>query len=164
VVGALAVAACAALAASFLCVEMERAGESGLARAFRTRAVRATAATAGLAVLGFVLSGTLLTGRALPALLAGLAAPAVALIALRARRDRVARAALAVTMAAFVWGWGLAQYPRLAAPGVTVANAAAPSPELHAVAIALVAGAVLLVPSLWLLYAAFRRSPAPTLR
>jgi cytochrome bd ubiquinol oxidase subunit II len=163
-VGALAVAACTALAATFLTVEMERAGEPGLARAFRARAVRATAATGALAVLGFVLSGTLLSGRALPALVAGLAAPAVALAALRARRDRLARAAAAVAMAALVWGWGLAQYPRLAAPGVTVATAAAPAPELHAVAIALAAGAVLLVPSLWLLYVAFRRRPAQVLR
>jgi hypothetical protein len=34
---------------------------------------------------------------------------------------------------------------------------AAPGPELHAVAIALAAGAALLAPSMWLLYGAFRR-------
>jgi cytochrome d ubiquinol oxidase subunit II len=164
VVGGLAVAACAALAATFLCVEMQRAGEAGLARAFRARAVWAAAATAVLAALGFVLSGTLLTGRALPALAAGSAALAVALAALRARRDWLASTALAASMAAFVWGWGLAQYPRLAGRGVTVASAAAPAPELHAVAIALVVGAVLLAPSLWLLYVAFRRRPARVLR
>jgi hypothetical protein len=42
-----------------------------------------------------------------------------------------------------------------------VAGAAAPPAELHAIAIALAAGAALLLPSLWLLYGAFRRHAAP---
>jgi cytochrome d ubiquinol oxidase subunit II len=96
--------------------------------------------------------------------MAGGVALAVALAALLARLDRVARAAVATATAALVWGWGLAQYPRLACPRVTVASAAASAPELHAIAVALAAGAVLLAPALWLLYGVFRRQPPEVAR
>jgi cytochrome bd ubiquinol oxidase subunit II len=163
-VGLLAVAACTALAASFLTVETGRAGVPLLAGTFRAHALTATAITAGLALAGLVLAGVYapalfagLTGRGLPAVLAGVLALAVALTALRRRRDVVARAAVAAAMAAFVWGWGLAQFPRLVGRDVTVSNAAAGAAELHAIAIALAAGGALLLPALWLLYGAFRR-------
>jgi cytochrome bd-type quinol oxidase subunit 2 len=42
---------------------------------------------------------------------------------------------------------------------VTVASSAATGPELTAVTVVLAAGLVILVPSLWLLYVAFRRQP-----
>jgi cytochrome bd ubiquinol oxidase subunit II len=101
-----------------------------------------------------------LTGRALPAVLLAGVAFAVALVAMLRARDVLARDALVVAVAGLVWGWGLAQFPRLVGRNVTVANAAAAPAELHAVAITLLAGAVLLAPSLWFLHRAFRgRSP-----
>jgi cytochrome d ubiquinol oxidase subunit II len=170
-VGLLAVAACTALAAAFLTVEMRRADEVVLAGAFRGGAIWATAVTALLAAGGLALAALDapvlfrgLTGRGLPAVLAGLVALGVALAALAGARDRVARAALAAAMAALVWGWGLAQFPRLVGRHVTVANAAADPAELHVLAIALAAGAALLLPALWLLYGAFRRHPTEVLR
>jgi cytochrome d ubiquinol oxidase subunit II len=163
-VGLLAAAACTALAASFLTVDAGRAGEAALAHAFRRLAVRATATTACLAVVALALAAALapplfrgLTGRGLPAVLAGLVALVTALAALHGGRDRLARTAVATATAALVWGWGLAQFPRLVGPHITVATAAAPPAELHAIAIALAAGATLLLPALWLLYVAFRR-------
>jgi cytochrome d ubiquinol oxidase subunit II len=170
-VGLLAVAACTALAASFLTVEMRRAGQPALAGAFRAHALTATAITAGLALVGLVLAGVYapplfagLTRRGLPAVLAGVLALAVALAALRRRRDVLARAAVSAAMAAFLWGWGLAQFPRLVGRDVTVSGAAAGAAELHAIAIALAAGGALLVPALWLLYGAFRRHPTEVIR
>jgi cytochrome d ubiquinol oxidase subunit II len=167
----MAVAACTALAAAFLTVEMRRADEVVLARAFRGAALWATAVTALLAAGGLALAALDapvlfrgLTGPGLPAVLAGLAALGVALAALAGARDRVARAALAAAMAALVWGWGLAQFPRLVGRHVTVANAAADPAELHVLAIALAAGVALLLPALWLLYGAFRRHPTEVLR
>ena len=44
-------------------------------------------------------------------------------------------------------------------PELTVDNAAASGPELTAIVIALGAGLLILAPSLWLLYVAFRRHP-----
>jgi cytochrome d ubiquinol oxidase subunit II len=170
-VGLLALAACTALAACFLTVDTGRGGEAALARGFRRLAVKATATTAGLAVVALALAAALapplfrgLSGRGLPVVLAGLVALAVTIVALRRRRDRLARAAVATATAAFVWGWGLAQFPRLVGPHITVASAAAPPAELHAIAIALAAGATLLLPALWLLYGAFRRHPTEVTR
>jgi len=166
VVGLLALAACVALAAAFMTVEMRRAGDTRLADAFRTQTVRAAAATAVLAAASLAVASAdaprllhRLAGRGLPALLLGSAALAATLLAARLGRDHVARVAMATAMAAFVWGWGLAQFPRLVGRDVTVASAAASPPELQAIAIALGAGAAVLLPALFLLYGAFRRHP-----
>jgi cytochrome d ubiquinol oxidase subunit II len=170
-VGLLAVAACTALAAACLTLDMRRADERALARVFRGAAVWATAVTALLAAGGLSLAALDapvlfrgLTGRGLPAVVTAIAALAVALVALARARDKTARAALAVAMAAMVWGWGVAQFPRLVGRHVTVATAAADPAELHVLAIALAAGAVLLAPALWLLYGAFRRHPTEVMR
>jgi Cytochrome bd terminal oxidase subunit I/Cytochrome bd terminal oxidase subunit II len=170
-VGAFAVAACTALAAAFLTIEMGRAGERLLTRRFRAYALRATVLAAGLALVALGLAAAdaplLFTGlmhRGLPAVLAGGLVWAVGLGALARRRDVLARAAVAAGMAAVLWGWGLAQFPRLVGRTVTVARATAGGPKLHAVAIALAAGGGLLVPSLWLLYVAFRRHPTEVSR
>jgi cytochrome d ubiquinol oxidase subunit II len=166
VVGALAVALCAALAAIFLAVEMTRAGEAQLAASFGRRGLWATTAAGVLALVALaVASGAAprlfhdLTGRALPEVLAAIVAGSAAVGTLWRRRYRPARAAIGLTAAAMVWGWGIAQYPRLVGPQLTVDNAAATSPELTAIAIALGAGLLILAPSLWLLYVAFRRHP-----
>jgi cytochrome d ubiquinol oxidase subunit II len=160
-VGLLGVAACVALAACFLTVEMPT-----LAHAFRPQAFTATVLTAALAGAGPALALMFahplfdgLMGRGLPAVLVCVVALAVTLIALLRRRDRLARAAVAISVAALLWGWGLAQYPRLAGSS-TVANAAASPAELRAVAIALAAGVALLAPAAWLLYVIFRRTRA----
>jgi cytochrome d ubiquinol oxidase subunit II len=63
-------------------------------------------------------------------------------------------AALAVT--SVLWAWGLGQFPYLL-PGVTAADAASTDAVLIASLTALGIGAVLLIPSLWLLYATFQR-------
>jgi cytochrome bd ubiquinol oxidase subunit II len=166
VVGSLAVALCAALAATFLAVEMTRAGEAELAASFGRRGVWATTATGALALVALaVASGAAprlfhhLTGRALPEVLAAIAAGSVAVGALWQRRYRSARAASGLSAAAIVWGWGIAQYPRLVGPKLTIDNAAASRPALTAISIALGAGLLILAPSLWLLYVAFRRHP-----
>jgi len=56
-----------------------------------------------------------------------------------------------------LWGWGVAQYPRLL-PGVELRDAAATDTVLAASLTALAIGAVLLLPSLWWLYATFQRA------
>jgi cytochrome bd ubiquinol oxidase subunit II len=166
VVGSLAVALCAALAAIFLAVEMTRAGEAELAASFARRGLWATAAASALALVALaVASGAAprllhaLTGRALPEVLTAILAWSAAAATLSRRRYRSARAAIGLAAAAIVWGWGIAQYPRLVGPKLTIDNAAASGPELTAIAIALGAGVLILAPSLWLLYVAFRRHP-----
>ena len=140
-------------------------------RPLSSHAMRATAATATLAAVALALSSSDaprlfsgLTGRGLPAVIVTFGALAATIAALRLRRDRWARGAAVLAMAGLVWGWGLAQFPRLVGPRVTVASSAAPPAELHAIAIALGAGALLLLPSLWLLHVTFRRAAAEVTR
>jgi cytochrome d ubiquinol oxidase subunit II len=81
-----------------------------------------------------------------------------AIVALVLRRHLVARALAVLQVACVVAGWGLAQYPYLIDPDLTLANAAAPPSVLRAVIGALVAGALVLFPALGYLYALFKRN------
>jgi cytochrome d ubiquinol oxidase subunit II len=165
-IGALAVAICAALAASFLAVESRRSGDPQLGATFRTRALWAVAAVGALALVALALAPVEaprlfhgLTHRALPELVIALAGVTGALAALARRQYGAARAAMALSVVAVMWGWGFAQYPHIVGTTATVGNTAASSPELTALVVALAGGLVLLLPSLWLLYVAFRRQP-----
>jgi cytochrome bd ubiquinol oxidase subunit II len=166
VTGALAGSICLALAATFLCVESRRAGERELAVLFQSWAQRGVAAVALLALAALALApieaSRLFHGlahRALPEVVVGLLALTGALIALRQHQYGLARAALALAVVAVMWGWGFAQYPHIVGSAATVANSAASAPELTAVTFALGGGLILLAPSLWVLYVAFRRQP-----
>jgi cytochrome d ubiquinol oxidase subunit II len=68
-----------------------------------------------------------------------------------ARRYEPARLTAALAVAAIVAGWALAQQPRLL-PRLTVEQAAAPRDTLVAVLVAIAVGAVVLFPSLALLF------------
>ena len=65
------------------------------------------------------------------------------------------------TSLALAWRWPRSYWPRGQAREARSDWRAA---ELHAIAIALGAGAVLLLPSLWLLHGAFRRAAAEVAR
>src|SRR6266404_5651786 len=80
-----------------------------------------------------------------------------ALIALRLRHFVVARLAAIGQVTLILVGWGLAQYPNLVTPDVTVSNAAAPEFTLRLLVIALGFGAILLLPSLVYLLYVFKR-------
>src|SRR5437879_4843586 len=80
-----------------------------------------------------------------------------ALVAVWLRRFVLARLAAIGQVTLILVGWGLAQYPNLVTPDVTVANAAAPEFTLRLVVIALGFGAVLLLPSLAYLFYVFKR-------
>jgi cytochrome d ubiquinol oxidase subunit II len=78
------------------------------------------------------------------------------------RRPGLARVAAALAVITVIWGWAVAQYPYLLQPGLTVQAAAAPDTTLRAMLISLLVGAALLVPSLFFLFALFRRSQPET--
>jgi len=59
-----------------------------------------------------------------------------------------------------VWGWGIAQYPYLLPPDLTIAGAAAPRITLELALIAVLAGAVVLFPSLYYLMRVFKGNRA----
>ena len=69
----------------------------------------------------------------------------------RARRFEVARVSAALAVAAVIAGWAFARYPTLL-PGLSVDRAAASHDTLVTLIVAVVAGGVLLFPSLGLLF------------
>ncbi|MEU7407621.1 cytochrome d ubiquinol oxidase subunit II, partial [Streptomyces sp. NPDC044948] len=100
-----------------------------------------------------------LTRRALPLVVLSVVAGLVALVLLNRRRFVLARPASALAVAAILWAWGAAQYPAMLVGGISVGQAASDPAVLTACLVVLAVGALLLVPSLWLLYATFQRRP-----
>lgn len=87
----------------------------------------------------------------------GVAASAIAaLTALWLHRVRVARLFAIIQTCGIVLGWGLAQYPYLIMPRLTLEGAAAPRPVLGWILAAVVAGTLLLLPALFYLMKIFK--------
>jgi cytochrome d ubiquinol oxidase subunit II len=157
--GAIAVVTSAYLAAVFLSADAVRLGEPDLAERFRRRAVGSGLVAGAMAVAGLVvlhddaprIYDGLLTGDGLPALIVSALAGAVTLALVVARRYEPARYSAAAAVAAIVVGWALAQKPQLL-PGLTIHQAAASHDALVAIVIAVSAGALLVFPSLALLF------------
>jgi cytochrome d ubiquinol oxidase subunit II len=162
--GVLAVVVCAYLAAVFLCADARREGLEELADQFRTRALGTAALTGAVGIAGlFVLRTDApvlfegLTGRALPVVMLSVVAGVVALALVATRRYVPARAASALAVTAILVGWAVAQYPYVLLPEVTIEEAAQGRATLLAMLVALIVGALILVPALVYLYALFQR-------
>jgi len=158
-IGVLAVAASAYMAAVFLSADAVRHGNPGLAERFRRRALAAgvvagAAALAGLVVLHVDaerLFTHLTQGEGLLPLVVSVAAGCATLALLWRRRYEPARYTAGLAVAAVIAGWALAQNP-VFLRGLTIREAAASHDTLVAVVVAVLAGAVLLFPSLALLF------------
>ncbi|WP_327287304.1 cytochrome d ubiquinol oxidase subunit II [Streptomyces sp. NBC_01198] len=159
--GALAVLACAYLAAAYLCTAAGRLADTGLERYFRDRAMAAALVTGAVSIAGiFVLHADArrlfnhLSHRALPlVILAGLCGVAgIVLLALR-RGVRIGlRESAGAAVALVILGWGIAQYPFLLGTHLSIDDAAAPNATLWVqVGVAIAAG-VLILPSLVILF------------
>jgi cytochrome bd ubiquinol oxidase subunit II len=164
-VGALAVVFSGYLAAVFLAADSERYAEASLAAGFRRRALLAGMLSGGLALAGLLVmsgSGLDLTHGAALALVCVSGVAGLATLALCwASRFGLARLTAALAVAAVVVGWAAAQAPRFL-PGMTVTQAAAGRSTLVALVIAVACGAVVLVPSLVLLFTLFLRGQLDT--
>jgi cytochrome d ubiquinol oxidase subunit II len=169
--GALSVATAAYLAAVYLAADAARLRRPELEEAFRRRAlamavVAGAAALAGLVVVhhdarriwdGLTAGAGL--GAVVVSAVAGLATVALVL----ARRYGWSRVAAAAAVGAIVAGWGLAQRPQLL-PGLTIHDAAAGRSTIVALLVALAIGAVVLLPSLALLFSLVLRGRFDTER
>jgi cytochrome bd ubiquinol oxidase subunit II len=158
-IGALAVATSAYMAAVFLAADTRLRGHPELEAAFRLRALVAGLAAGALALAvlpalaadAHPLFERLVAGRALPALVVSVAAGAATLALVWRRRYEPARYGAAAAVAAVVAGWGLAQAPTLIR-GVTIGAAAAGHDALLALVIAVVAGGAVVFPALGFLF------------
>jgi cytochrome bd ubiquinol oxidase subunit II len=158
-IGTIAAATGAYLAAVYLAGDAARAGLDDLTAAFRTRALVAGAVTGAVALAGLLvvsldaerLRNGLFDWPAIVALVASAAAGLATLELVRRARFEAARYLASGAVAAIVVGWALAQRPELL-PGLTVEEAAAGRPTLIATIVGVALGAVILVPSLVLLF------------
>ncbi len=163
-IGALAVATGGYLAAVYLAADAHRLGARTLELDFRTRAL-----TSGLCAGALALAGLLVVRYDAPPIFNGLtsgggaamigisaAAGLMTLLLVWRSHFGPARASAALAVAAIIAGWALAQQPRFL-PGLTIDQAAAGRSTLLALIIAVAGGAIVLVPSLVLLFRLFLR-------
>lgn len=159
-IGAIAVVTGAYLAAVYLAADARRLGDHELEGAFRRRAL-----TAAIVAGAFALAGLPVVRSDAPSLWDGLvhggglacvivsAVAGLCTLALVARsRFELARVTAAVAVASIIAGWALAQRPFILPPSLTVDEAAAGHDTLIAIVVSAGIAAVLLVPSLALLF------------
>jgi cytochrome bd ubiquinol oxidase subunit II len=158
-IGVIAVANSAYLAAVYLAADARRADDPALEDAFRTRALGAGVLAGAIAIAGLAvvhadaqsLFEQLTSGAALGALAVSVLAGVGTLALVARRRFELARFGAAIAVAAVIAGWALARYPTLL-PGLSVRQAAASHDTLVTLLVAVLAGAVILFPSLALLF------------
>jgi cytochrome d ubiquinol oxidase subunit II len=158
-IGVFAVANCAYISAVFLSGDAARRGRHALADRFRARALAAGVVGGAVAIAGLVvlhydaerISRRLTEGAALPALIASLVAGVATLALVWQRRYEPARYTAALAVAATIAGWAVAQNP-VFLRGLTIGEAAAGHDTLVVVIVAVLVGALLLLPSLVLLF------------
>jgi cytochrome bd ubiquinol oxidase subunit II len=164
-IGVLTVANSAYVAAVFLAADARRTGLDGagegrqLEDALRLRAlvtglIAGATAAAGLVVVhsdAHFLYARLVEGGALAAVIVSALAGLLTLALVAVRRFELARYGAALAVAAVIAGWALAQRPVLL-KGLTVQQAAAPHDTIVLVVVAVLAGGLILLPSLALLF------------
>ncbi|MBI2919680.1 MAG: cytochrome d ubiquinol oxidase subunit II [Planctomycetes bacterium] len=151
---------CAFLTAVYLCRELSWRPEPALLELWRRRALWTglwvgALSAAGIAVMALD-SPELWASfrrRAWPLVAASSAAGILSLLCLWKRRFTAAAAGAVLSVAAVIWGWGVAQYPLIVPPAIDVDSAKAPPAVLNAALISIGVGTALLVPSIgWLFY------------
>lgn len=162
--GVMFVATSAYLAAVFLVGDARRAGERDLERYFVRRALAAGAVAGVAAAVGLVELHAearyvfdRLVAEGLPlVILSALCGAGLLVVLLRGGR-RPIRPLAAGAVFAVVWGWGVAQFPYLLPTSLRIDQAAAPEPTLTVVLIVFIVAAIVVLPSLALLYALSQR-------
>ena len=161
-VGLFALVLFALLAAVYLTLETD---DAALQDDFRQRAIACEVAAGLLALTLFLLAGQEAPAFrerlanswwTWPLYLSSALLTLGTLGALWVRRFPWARACAAGQVTLILWGWGLAQYPYMVRPELTLHNSAAPQATLQALLWILAAGVVLLFPSYWYLFYVFK--------
>jgi len=162
--GAMFVATGAYLSAVFLVGDARRAGEAEMERYFVRRALIAAAFAGALAAAGLVELHAearyvfdRLVDQGLPlVVLSALCGIGLLAVLLRGGRKPL-RPLAAGAVVAVIWGWGVAQFPYLLPTSLRIDQAAAPDSTLVVVFIVFAVAAVLVLPSLGLLYVLSQR-------
>ncbi|MEO8570523.1 MAG: cytochrome d ubiquinol oxidase subunit II [Chloroflexota bacterium] len=165
VVGLLAMATCAYLAAVFLVADARRRSQPDLVAYFFRRATLAAIVAGALAVAGIAvlrvdapILADELRRRGWPLILASALLGTAALFLLRRQTPQGTRVLAVGAVVAVIWGWGVAQYPDILPGSLSLADAAAPTGSLEALLIVFIVAALVIAPSLGLLYSLDQRS------
>jgi cytochrome d ubiquinol oxidase subunit II len=157
--GVLAVVVCAYLAATYMVYDAERTAGPDMVEYYRRRAlvmavVAGVLALAGIFILRddarYVFDG--MTARALPLVILSALCGIGSIFLLLRTNHRGARLVAAGAVVAIIWGWGVAQWPYMLPTSLKVSAAAAPDPTLVTVLVVFVIAAIVILPSLALLY------------
>jgi cytochrome d ubiquinol oxidase subunit II len=166
--GILAVTVGAYLAAVYLIWDARRLADDTMVEHFRRRAVAAAVAAgivafAGIFVLRadsrYVFDG--LASRALPLVVLSSVCGMGSLALLLRQSPRGARLLAIGAVASVIWAWGVAQWPYILPTSLEVSAAAAPDATLATLLVVFGIAAVVIVPSLALLYVLDQRSFLP---
>ncbi len=161
VVGLLALLICAYLAAVYLAWETD---DVQIKEDFRRRAIACWLVAGVVSLLTLLLTrddaprlwSRLTSWPAGLFVMSGALLAPLSFAALYGRRFSRARRLGAAQVVALLLGWGMAQWPYLIYPNVTVAAAAAPPSTLALTALTLPLGVAALAPSLWFLFVVFK--------
>ena len=163
--GVLAVAVCAFLAAVFMIWDAARLGDSDMVAYYRTRAMVTSVVAGFIALVGivvlhddarYVFDG--LMSRALAFVIIS-ALCGIGTLVLLARASHFGARVLAIgAVASVVIAWGVAQSPYLLPTSLEVSQAAAPDATLTTILVVFGVAAVVILPSLGLLYALDQKS------
>lgn len=161
--GFFTVGVCAFLSAVYLLRESVSQQHEELVKVWRRRALVTGVIMGVLSLLGVAFLAlepeSFWTGfreRGLPLFGVGIASGFAALVALWYTRPLAATIAAASTVTCVIWGWGVAQYPILLPPNLTIENAKTSDAVLWAMLWSIGIGMVIVVPSLWWLFAIFK--------
>jgi cytochrome bd ubiquinol oxidase subunit II len=165
-VGIFALSLFSFLAAVYLTLETH---DLALQDDFRLRALCSGILVGALALVVFLLSGIYapniragISGSswAIPLHITTAICAAGAFVTLWRRKFRVARLFAAGQVTLILWGWGVAQFPYLVEPDITIQSAAAPAETLRLLLVALGAGVLVLFPSFYYLFRVFKAQTA----
>lgn len=158
-----AVANCTYLAAVYLTRDARRSGDAMLTNLWRRRALSNGVWLGVLAVAGLILMAIDTPAlweafriRVWPIAMASMVAGLFSLWALWTRHFTAAVIGAPTTVAALVWAWGIAQFPAIVPPAITVESAKSPDGVLWAMIATIVAGSILVMPSLSVLLYLFK--------
>ena len=163
--GVLAVVVCAYLASVYLVWDARRLGDDEMVEYFRRRAVVAAIVAGAVAAIGvyvlyddarYVFDG--LMSRGLPLVIISAICGLGSLFLLLRDVHTGARILAMGAVASVVVGWGVAQWPYLLPETLEVADAAAPDATLVTILVVFVIAAIVILPSLGLLYVLDQKS------
>ena len=158
-VGVLAVCFSVYMAAIFLAGDAQRGGDTEMADAFRSRSLIAGAVAGAVAIAALIvvhgnahsLYTGLVHGGALATMIVSVIAGIVTLVLVWIRRYEPARVTGAIAVAAVIAAWAIARNPVLLS-GLTIDQAAAGHDTLVTIIVAVIAGGIILFPSLAVLF------------